>query len=167
MEEPLSLTPLRSDHLSALLVLWQDPAVIRYTNIPAPCSPEEARERLDLLLSFQADAAPTLFAVRTETGCIGIAGCPPLQRGTGEFGFFYQLARSAWGQGLGRWAAAAVVAEMRRIHPTALLYADVVANNFASVKILEGLGFSFLRRNEAAFCRDGARLDTLEYCLQL
>lgn len=167
MSKDLSLTTLSPDHLPALSALWRDPEVIRYTSIQTPCTPEDSRDRLELLLSNQDHTAPTLFAVMTQGRCIGMAGCPPVNRATGEFGFFYQLARSAWGRGLGRRAADLVVAEMRRSHPAALLYADVVVNNFASVKILEGLGFSFHRRNEAAFCRDGARLDVLEYRLQL
>ena len=65
MTPVLTLEPLSRAHLPEAEALWADPAVIRYTNIAAPCTASEAAERLDRLLDFQRGLpAPTIFAVR-------------------------------------------------------------------------------------------------------
>ena len=40
--EKLTLEPLTAAHGAELLALWQDEAVVRYTNMALPCTPEEA-----------------------------------------------------------------------------------------------------------------------------
>ena len=46
--DKLTLEPLTAAHGAELLALWQDEAVVRYTNMALPCTPEEA-ERLAYL----------------------------------------------------------------------------------------------------------------------
>ena len=73
----------------------------------------------------------------------GVAGCLPVEGET--FGLFYQLLPSYWGQGVGRAAAEMVLEALRRLSPSATVCADVVAENTASIRILEGLGFRRVR----------------------
>ena len=72
-----------------------------------------------------------------------MAGCLPVEGET--FGLFYQLLPSYWGQGVGRAAAEMVLEALRRLSPSATVCADVVAENTASIRILEGLGFRRVR----------------------
>ena len=65
MTPALTLEPLSRAHLPETAALWADPAVIRWTNIAAPCTAAEAAERLDRLLACQRGLpAPAVFAVR-------------------------------------------------------------------------------------------------------
>ena len=101
MTAPLTLEPLSQAHLPEVSALWADPAVIRYTNITAPCTVAEAAERLDRLLACQRGLpAPAVFAVREGAIFRGLAGCPPVDASAGTYGLFYQLLPA----GDGAWA---------------------------------------------------------------
>ena len=160
----VTLEPLSTAHLSGLEALWSDSAVIRYTNVSEPCGGDEAAHRLYRLRSCQtALAGPTIFAVLRDGKFCGIAGCPPVDAEQGTFGLFYQLLPDVWGRGVGRTAAGLALAELYRMVPTATVYADVVAENAASVRILEALGFVRTAVHPGAFCRGGQVLDIWDY----
>ena len=90
--EKLTLEPLTAAHGAELLALWQDEAVVRYTNIALPCTPEEAERRADTLARFDT------FVLRLEGELVGIAGCPAVDRAARRFGVFYQLRPAFWGR---------------------------------------------------------------------
>lgn len=101
MTPALTLEPLSRAHLPEAAALWADPAVIRYTNIAAPCTPAETAARLDCLLDCQQSLpAPAVFAVREGAVFRGLAGCPPVDASAGTYGLFYQLLPA----GDGAWA---------------------------------------------------------------
>ena len=163
MTPALTLEPLSRAHLPEAAALWADPAVIRYTNITAPCTQAEAAERLDRLLECQRGLpAPAIFAVREGAAFRGLAGCPPVDAAVGTYGLFYQLLPACWGRGAGFAAAAAALRNLGRL-PLSLVLADVVAENTASVRILERLGFVRTAVHAGAFCREGRRLDIWDY----
>ncbi len=61
----LTLEPLSWDDLPEAAVLWADPAVIRWTNIAAPCTEAGAADRLEHLLDCQRGLPfSTVFALR-------------------------------------------------------------------------------------------------------
>lgn len=162
--EPLKLEPLSAFHLAGLTALWSDPAVIRYTNVEEPCGESAAALRLERLRSCQAALpGPTIFAVLRDGRFCGIAGCPPVDAAQGTFGLFYQLLRSEWGRGTGKAAARMALDGLYRLFPSATVYADVVAENTASIRILEQLGFVRAAVRPAAFQRDGQVLDVWDY----
>ena len=98
----LTLEPLSWDDLPEAAVLWADPAVIRWTNIAAPCTEAGAADRLEHLLDCQRGLPfPTVFALREGTAFRGLAGCPPVDTAAGIYGLFYQLLPACWGRGLG------------------------------------------------------------------
>ena len=163
MTPALTLEPLSRAHLPEAAALWADPAVIRYTNITAPCTPAEAAERLDRLLACQRGLpAPAVFAVREGAIFRGLAGCPPVDASAGTYGLFYQLLPACWGRGMGLAAAAEALRRLERLAP-ALVLADTVAENTASVRILERLGFVRTAVRHGAFCRAGRMLDIWDY----
>ena len=101
MTPALTLESLSRAHLPEAAALWADPAVIRYTNIAAPCTPAETAARLDCLLDCQQSLpAPAVFAVREGAVFRGLAGCPPVDASAGTYGLFYQLLPA----GDGAWA---------------------------------------------------------------
>ena len=70
----LTLEPLSWDDLPEAAVLWADPAVIRWTNIAAPCTEAGAADRLEHLLDCQRGLPfPTVFALREGTAFRGLA----------------------------------------------------------------------------------------------
>ncbi|MFR3922457.1 MAG: GNAT family N-acetyltransferase [Dysosmobacter welbionis] len=97
---------------------------------------------------------PTVFALREGTAFRGLAGCPPVDTAAGIYGLFYQLLPACWGRGLGLAAAAEALRRLERLAP-ALVLADTVAENTASVRILERLGFVRTAVHHRAFCRGG------------
>ena len=113
----LTLEPLSWDDLPEAAVLWADPAVIRWTNIAAPCTEAGAADRLEHLLDCQRGLPfSTVFALREGTAFRGLA-----------------------------------------------VLADTVAENTASVRILERLGFVRTAVHHRAFCREGRMLDIWDY----
>ena len=159
----LTLEPLSWDDLPEAAVLWADPAVIRWTNIAAPCTEAGAADRLEHLLDCQRGLPfPTVFALREGTAFRGLAGCPPVDTAAGIYGLFYQLLPACWGRGLGLAAAAEALRRLERLAP-ALVLADTVAENTASVRILERLGFVRTAVLHRAFCREGRMLDIWDY----
>ncbi|WP_295582517.1 GNAT family N-acetyltransferase [uncultured Oscillibacter sp.] len=154
--------PLSAAHLEGVAALWREAAVIRYTNVPGPCGPAESRRRLDQLLACQAGLpAPTIFALEEGGRFCGIAGCPPVE--TGVFGLFYQLSPACWGRGLGLRGASLALEALERQFPAPEVRAEVVAENAASVHILERLGFWRTGVRPGAFCREGRLLDVWTY----
>lgn len=61
--------PVSVNHAEELLALWGDSDVIRYTAIPAPCSLEQIRSRIDSLSAFD------VFVIRMEGEAMGVVGC--------------------------------------------------------------------------------------------
>lgn len=163
MTPALTLEPLSRAHLPEAAALWADPAVIRWTNIAAPCT---AAERLGRLLDGQRGLpSPTVFAVREGAAFRGLAGCPPVDAAAGTYGLFYQLLPVCWGRGLGLAAARAALGQTETLSPS-LVLADTVAENTASVRILERLGFVRAAVRPGAFCREGRALDIWDYVLR-
>lgn len=160
----ITLSPLSAEHLPELKDLWRDPDVIRYTNIPDLCSQAEATLRLERLLDCQAGLpGTTIFTVLGDGHFCGIAGCPPVDAAQGAFGLFYQLLSGVWRQGIGLSAARMALDELYRLVPSAVVYADVVAENTASIRILEQLGFVHTAVHPGSFQRNGQALDIWDY----
>ena len=166
MTPALTLEPLSRAHLPEAAALWADPAVIHYTNITAPCTPAETAARLDCLLDCQQSLpAPAVFAVREGAVCRGLAGCPPVDASAGTYGLFYQLLPACWGRGPGLAAAREALRRLEKLMPS-LVLADTVAENTASVRILERLGFVRTAVRPGAFRREGRALDIWDYALR-
>lgn len=158
MESKFELTyePLSFAHLLGVAQLWEDKEVIKYTNMKRPCSMEEAKKRMGIFLDNQKVLnAPTIFAVLKRSAVCGIAGCPVIDKDTGEFGFFYQIKRSEWKKGIGSESARWILDYMCQNYKPLTLYADAVKRNYASVKILEKLQFEQTGEEECQFEFEG------------
>ena len=113
--------------------------------------------RLDRLLACQRGLpAPAVFAVREGAVFRGLAGCPPVDASAGTYGLFYQLLPACWGRGLGLAAAREALRRLEKLTPS-LVLADTVAENTASVRILERLASSAPRYAPAPSAGRGGR----------
>ena len=152
----LTLEPLSWDDLPEAAVLWADPAVIRWTNIAAPLHGGGGRQTgWNTCWTASGGCRSPRSLPSGRTAFRGLAGCPPVDTAAGIYGLFYQLLPACWGRGLGLAAAAEALRRLERLAP-ALVLADTVAENTASVRILERLGFVRTAVHHRAFCREGA-----------
>lgn len=164
----LSYCPVSWAHIDVMAQLWAAPEVIRYTAVETPCSPGQSRLRLEALLQGQEGLPfPTLYLVSCNEEACGVVGCPPIGRDRKKFGLFYQFLPQFWGKGIGEEAVAWLVNQMRGRYPKASLFADVVEQNTASLRIMEKLGFEQGCARKGAFERDGKQLDILPFQLLL
>lgn len=164
MRGGVSLEPLAETHLEGAAALWGDPEAIRFTRVERPLTPAEAAARLRTLLESQRGLPEALvFAVLEGGDFCGLAGCLPADLERRAFGLFYQLLPSCWGRGVGRSAAELALASLRRRFPDAAVLADTAAENRASVRILERLGFRRTAVHPGALVRDGRALEVWDY----
>lgn len=126
---------LDSGHADALLNIWADTDVIKYTNMKLSCTLENVKNRIEKFKPFD------VFAVIQNGKLIGIVGCPPVNNAKLQYGLFYQFCKSSWGQGNATNATKWMLDYMKQKYKNATLFADVVVDNAASEKILQKFGF--------------------------
>ena len=155
----LNYTKLTERYAEKLQGLWDDPDVIRYTNIKSPCDLTAIKMRIKRLAAFDT------FSISIGDTLVGVVGCPCIDAQANAYGFFYQLKKAYWGRGIASVAAKWIIDYMKGkyVHPT--FYADVVANNIASERILVNLGFSCISQQIASFEREGIQMDVHNYRL--
>lgn len=141
----LKYCPLNLSYIDFLYSLWSDGSVIKFTNIPESINLEQVKERISRL--EQSD----VFIVMNGDVCIGIAGCPCIDRENRRFGIFYQFMSSYWGQGCASEAVGWLLDFMKDRYISAEIIADVINDNIASDKILKKFGFELLSERELQF----------------
>ncbi len=106
----LVLRPMALDDLDWFAALRGDAEVMRYIGAGAPLTREQAKERLDRLVSCWTNHGLGIFSVRLreEPVPVGWAGLQPLEDGK-EIEVGYGFGRPAWGRGIATEAAQAVV----------------------------------------------------------
>lgn len=151
----LTYQPLNDFHLDSLLPIWSDEEVIKFTNIQSPCTLEDVHSRIKRLKIFD------VFVVLENENVIGIIGCPCINKETCEYGIFYQFRQSVWGKGVATTAVEWLLQFMEHKYPNARLFADVVADNIPSEKILNRVGFHMV--SEESVERNGITLKVHNY----
>ena len=151
----LTLEPLSWDDLPEAAVLWADPAVIRWTNIAAPCTEAGAADRLEHLLDCQRGLPfSTVFALRGGRHSGDWPAARRWIRPPGSMGCSTSCCPPA---GAGAWdlPAAEALRRLERLAP-ALVLADTVAENTASVRNSGAAGLCPHRRPPQGFLPGGA-----------
>ncbi len=106
------------------------------------------------------------FCIEVEgkvAGAIGLKVKEDVHRHTAELG--YWVAEPYWGRGLATAAVRAFVAERLEALPLHRIFAELYANNPASVRVLEKAGFEYEGRLRKNVVKDGKILDSLVYAL--
>jgi ribosomal-protein-alanine N-acetyltransferase len=111
-------------------------------------SPEEARdriqERIDLFDRQEMGKFPVFLKATGEF--VGTCGMEPFElEGKSEVELGYRLCLKHWGRGYGKEAARAILEYGFGSLNRARIMAFVLPQNRASVKILENLGFGYVR----------------------
>jgi len=128
---------------------------------PHPYTLENARFFLDLVAKEQP---PTTFAIATDSeaiGCIGLRLGADVHRRTAEMG--YWLAEPFWGRGITSEAVSAVTSRAFDQFDLVRIFAEPLAGNTASIRVLEKASFSYEGRLRSHVLKDGQILDALVY----
>ncbi len=103
--------------------------------------------------------------IRMEGEAMGVVGCIRMNGPEERYGVFYQLKKIFWGKGLATRAVEQLLMKMKEKSPSAVFYADVVAGNIASEKILQHFHFHCISVEEDGFERDGIKRAVRKYKL--
>ena len=144
----LILRPFKSDDVEAAFAWFGDPIVMRFTPSGPDTSIEQTKARLANYQEHQTEHGFSKWIVldRHLSRPIGDSGLLVLQ----EYGWIdlgFRLAQPYWGQGLATEAALAWVRAAFDDFHIDQLTAIVHAENFASIRVLEKLGFLTERRD--------------------
>ena len=143
--ERLLLRPLRADDAEAVFALFANWEVIRRLSSPPwPYTREDATSFLELCDRNAGDEAAELAVVRDGglIGGIGMRVWPArrVQSGPGPF-VGYWLGQPYWGKGYMTEAARGFLAWIFAAHACDTIYSGVFADNAASLRVQEKLGF--------------------------
>lgn len=151
-ETKLALRSWRMSDAPALAALLQDPSVRRdlREGLPDPYTTDDARAFLTQVMASDPDRTFSFAITYNDilVGNLGVLRQENIHRYTGEMGYF--LGRDHWGQGIGTWAVKAAVAWLFAHTDLLRLYAQPLARNTASCRVLEKAGFQLegtLRHN--------------------
>lgn len=124
----------RPSDLADMHAVLSHPDAMRYWATPPHADIEQSRAWLADMIAAAPDVCDD-YVIERGGRVIGKAGCWRLP----EIG--YILHPSAWGQGLGSEALAAIIAEIFARHAIPQIVADVDPRNTASLRLLRKLGF--------------------------
>lgn len=139
----LVLKPYVEADLDPMAEMFGDPEVTAFTYLGRQDREGTAQVLRDYMAVF-ADAGYGMFAVRDTGGAyVGEAGLfvPPAAASADTLALRYALNRSAWGKGYATEASRAVIDDAFGRLGLERLMAGVVADNVASVRVMERLGF--------------------------
>jgi ribosomal-protein-alanine N-acetyltransferase len=144
--ERLLLTPLTLDHVDDYFRIYGDPRTWQHLPTGRHTSRGESAQAIERSVQSLRTSGFGHCAVvlRQPVGplapgtFVGSAGASMLPFGAWNLG--YRLAPEAWGHGIAGEAAALSLTAARRAQPDAPVTARVLANNPASVRVLERLG---------------------------
>lgn len=129
----LRLRSARPDDLEEMHAVLSDPRATRWWSTPPHISLDQTAAWLDSMIANGPDQPD--FVVERDGRVIGKAGFWRLP----EIG--YILHPEHWGQGLAHEATSAAIGHVFATRDLDLLTADVDPENFASIRLLERLGF--------------------------
>lgn len=140
----LVLRRFTADDAEPLHRIQGDPEVMRFVGNNQPISLDETRLRIAKTIEHYASRGCGCFAVldRSSGRLIGYGGF--VFRDPEPPELIYGFEKAAWGQGLGREVARAMVAHARERHRWPRIIATVDPANQASIRILRGLGMTWL-----------------------
>jgi RimJ/RimL family protein N-acetyltransferase len=165
----LELRPFVPADADALIALNTDPEVLRYITGGEPVPRHEVVQ--DILPAFMAPRgrlerwvwAADEKATRAFVGWFSLRPCVPGPTNEAELG--YRLVRSAWGRGYATEGATALIAAGFAELGLARIFAQTMAANAASRRVLEKSGLVFVKTFYALWPDPipGAELGEVEY----
>lgn len=141
----LVLRPHRAGDADSIAVSLGDFQVARMlARVPQPYHRQDAAD----WLKIQAGTAPRSWSFAITRDGEAHIGAIDLQLRNGQWRTGYWLGRAHWGQGIMTEAASAVVERLLAAAPDTVLHSGAFADNTASLRIQEKLGFKVVGSNE-------------------
>lgn len=131
--------PLGPHHLDDLQRIAADPRVAATTRLPHPYPPDGARRFFARLEQGRAAGTMQVFAIEDRGRLVGVCGLHDITAEHAELGFFVDPARH--GQGLASFAVDLVLAYAFDNLRLPEVFAEVLATNAASLRVLDKHGF--------------------------
>ena len=157
--ERLLLRKACEGDLPAIHRILSDDRAMRYWSSLPHADLEQTREWLSGMIAAPAETSFD-FIVELDGEAIGKAGCYRLP----EIG--YILHPEHWGKGYAREALAALIPEIFARYDLPALTADVDPDNLPSIRLVEGLGFTFTHRAARTWLLGDVWHDSVYYALK-
>jgi [ribosomal protein S5]-alanine N-acetyltransferase len=162
----LTLRALQTEHAEGLFPIWSDPDVIRFTYMRIVKDMGACVQNVMNMMEAGArreDAGP--YALFLGPALIGLAGAVKLSKETSEYELYYHLGRPYWGRGYATEAARAVIGRIFAMPLVHRVSAEAVAENTASIRVLEKAGMKREGRLRGKFFKDGIYRDLYVYSI--
>lgn len=140
--ELTTLVRWRPDHAGTLAEIADDVDVARYL-LPTFPSPYGLRDAIDWIAANRFASPPLQFAIEAAgelVGSIGVRLETNERRGSAEIGYF--IGKRSWGRGFATDAVRSVAAYAFELPGIYRAWANPIAANRASARVLEKAGFT-------------------------
>lgn len=161
--ERLQLVEFDTKYASDLFELWNDFEVIKYTYMPLLNSIDECKCKIEMFINHTDKEIPNNFIILLDNKAIGIIGSPIINKENENFGLFYQLSRAHWGKGYIGEASKAFMQYLKDAFPNAIIHADAVSINPASIAVLKNLGLKQVHIEKEGFTYNNLKLDLVKF----
>lgn len=162
----LVLRQLQPEHAEGLLPIWSDKDVTRFTYMRLVKDITSCVQNVIGMIDSgnrRDDVGP--YAIFLGPFLIGMAGAVRMSRESGEHELYYHLSKQWWGYGYATEAASAVVDQVFSMPLVHRVCAEVVAENIASIRVLEKAGMKQEGRLRGKFFKDGIYRDLYVYSI--
>ena len=146
-----------------LFELWSDFEVVKYTFTPLFTTIDECINHIKHQISRTDKSFTDRFIILLNKKAIGTVGCVCMDRKNLVFGLYYQISKVHWGCGYASEAASAVVQYVLNKYPNAVIKAEAVSINPASVAVLNKIGLKQTHMEEKGFMRNNFELDLIHF----
>ena len=159
----LELVAFKNKYAEDLYNVWSNFEVIKYTYTPMMKSIEECVEMIRIQSERTNKSFTDRFVILLDNKAIGIAGCVIMNKEKSDFGLYYQLGEQYWGNGYASECAEAIIQYVFANYPQAIIKADAVSVNPASLSVLRKTGFIETGVSENGFNKNGFLLDLVNF----
>lgn len=139
LSETCGIYLLARQHLPRLQQLASDPAIAATTRVPHPYPPDGAERFFELVEAMRRDGTGRVFAIEDGGQLVGVVGVHGVADGTAELGFW--VGRPHQGRGYATFGVTWVLPFALQNLGLDSLWADVLATNAASLRVLQKCGF--------------------------
>ncbi|MEM8584435.1 MAG: GNAT family protein [Bacteroidota bacterium] len=158
-----SLRPWRTSDFGRIAELANNPKIACFLTdmFPHPYSIEDAKRYFQTF--SEACIIRAICIDDVFVGSVGLHAKQDVHRHEMELG--YWLGEPYWGNGIVSWAIPEILPLGFARPDVVRIYAEVMAHNPASARVLEKCGFKFEGRLELGFFKKGEYVDSLRYAL--
>ena len=137
--------------------------MIKYTYMPLLNSIDECKGKIEMFIQYTNKEIPNNLIIVLDNKAIGIIGSPIINMENQNFGLFYQLSRAYWGKNYITEATKAFIQYLKDAYPNAVIHADAVSSNPASIAVLKKLGLKQTHIEKEGFTSNNLKLDLVKF----